>query len=138
MIYEKRLSKKELIKKEFCSLIEKLEQDHQIDFFNLIEDIREILKFKEIEYSATVSPKSFKYLGRVYCPIKTLDDLELSEAIKIIKTENNLTPKNWNYDNFYKIANKNNCNLIDVFQITINKRIYNVIPGTNYLFEYNN
>jgi hypothetical protein len=78
---------------------------------------------------------SFNYLGLTFVPYRQLAKKEdtfeaISRRIKHI----NITPKGWNYDEFYetaKRASESNAT-IDIFKCNG----YIVIPATNYIFEY--
>lgn len=81
--------------------------------------------------------KEFKAFGLKFKPLKTLKGKESKfENISKRINEIGLTPKNWNYKEFYEIASKFNCLKIDLFEIEIKEVKYVIIPATNYLFQY--
>ncbi|MFW6025599.1 MAG: hypothetical protein ACOCRX_04590 [Candidatus Woesearchaeota archaeon] len=77
--------------------------------------------------------KSFYYKGLKFKPIKYLKEKEadFAEISKKI-TDIGITPDNWDYDEFYKIAEENSAT-VDLYKVNGNI----VIPSTNYLFQYN-
>jgi len=75
---------------------------------------------------------SFNYEGLTFKPLKNLKG-EASKFENISDRISNIgiTPKNWNYKEFYKIAKENNAE-VDLFEVNS----ITVIPTTNCLFKY--
>ncbi len=76
---------------------------------------------------------SFVYEGLIFIPIRQLnknesDFFEVSKRINDIK----ITPKNWDYDKFYKVAKEHGAGHIDLFEVNG----ITVIPSARVLFEY--
>ena len=74
----------------------------------------------------------FEYGGLKFRPLRNFKGEEsnfenVSKRLKNI----GITPKSWNYYEFYKIAKENNAN-VDLFEVNG----ITVIPTNNYLFKY--
>lgn len=74
----------------------------------------------------------FEYKGLLFEPIGNLKSNAANfEAISKRIRDIGLTPSNWNYDEFYKVAKENNA-VVDLYKVGD----YTVIPAENYLFKY--
>lgn len=74
----------------------------------------------------------FYYEGLLFEPIGNLSGHDADfHAISRRIEDIGLTPSNWNYDEFYKVAKENNAD-VDLFKVGE----YTVIPASNYLFKY--
>lgn len=79
--------------------------------------------------------KSFTYEGLTFKPMKTLRGKD-SDFFEISKRINNIgiTPNNWSYNEFYRVAKENGAGKIDLFEVNG----ITVIPASRILFEYRN
>ena len=79
--------------------------------------------------------KEFIYLGLKFEPFKQLKGKSAKfENVSKRLNSNGVTPKGWNYNNFYKEAKKAGAGKIDLF---IDENGTTRIPAENYLFIYN-
>jgi hypothetical protein len=79
-----------------------------------------------------VVEKCFVYCGLTFRPLGNLNKKEsdffaISKRIKDVK----ITPKNWDYEKFYKAAKTNN-SYVDLFEVNG----ITVIPTRERLFQY--
>ncbi|EOU1990248.1 hypothetical protein BFS06_11510 [Clostridium perfringens] len=80
--------------------------------------------------------KSFEYKGIKFKAYRNLKDKSNTfEDISLRIKDVGVTPEAWDYDEFYKIAGKNDC-VFDLYKISHEGKDIIVIPGKNYLFKY--
>ena len=74
----------------------------------------------------------FMYNGLAFEPLKNLEGNAANfEAISKRIRDIGITPDEWDYDEFYDVAKKNNA-VVDLYKVGD----YTVIPARNHLFKY--